>query len=400
LYHGIDVEGIRRVSDLPRLPFTDRAMLAAAPSRFLAEGITPTYLQFTSGTTGVPLLVWRCQEERVAIARLLGDEQPPAGDMPLALALRELHHGTATPIPGHHLVIEGSIADERTVEQALELLLHAFSIPGLERRVTVVTGTDTALRAVAHYAALRGVPLADRSLAVIQSYGDLMPRAVREGLSRAWGTPLVDRWSCTEHFGGASSIPGTDVYRFDPHLVPEVVDIRSGAPIHSGTGALVVTSLYPLVQCMPLIRYRTGDLVEVVQSDPERGSLMVRMHGRESRAALWNSPLLTEMEARNAIEELPGVVYRTRRRELRAPGIARAIGHPDLEVRLEEDSDGRRVVVEVRVERESDDLRRTLRTVLLEESPSLARAVGAGLELELSFRHDDRLTCTGASNST
>jgi len=353
LYRGIDVARVKRVSDLPALPFTDRGMLSVNPRRFVVPGTRPSHLQLTTGTTGEPLLLWRCIEEGVAIGTLFGQDDDPIGPQPLALVVREPHHGTPTGIPVSHFVIEGSIADDVSIMHTLRLLEQRFDMPGLASRVTLVMGTGMALRTLVHYASMRRGALAELPVAAVYSYGDFLPRNVRESLESAWGTRLVDRYSCAEHFGGAGSTAGNDLYQFDPHIVPEVVGIESRVPVETGLGVLVLTSLYPFVQCMPLIRYWTGDLVEVVRNDPESISLLVRLKGRLADAVIAPDSqrvLLSAADVRNALEGLGGLSYWTRRKDLTAPGIDKAIGHPIFRTRLITETTRPRLIVDVAVE--------------------------------------------------
>jgi phenylacetate-coenzyme A ligase PaaK-like adenylate-forming protein len=86
-----------------------------------------------------------------------------------------------------------------------------------------------------------------------------------------------DRFTLTEAIGGASRVPGTDVYELDPHLVGEVVDPDSERRIDHGVGLLVLTNLYPFVQMQPLIRYTVGDLVRRL---PGEGPLRFQFLGK------------------------------------------------------------------------------------------------------------------------
>lgn len=338
LWSECDPSRVRSVEQLRELPLLDRAAVERQRERLLVPGLQPSHVQWTTGTTGSPLVLWRAHAESVAIARIFRPE-PSTTPRALVLSVREDFHGTATAIPTRQFALEASIADERSIEHALDLLTRRFEAPGIEERVTLVSGTDTALRALAHYAAHAGMDLAALPVKAILTYGDFVPRSVRGWLEHVWGAPLVDRYSCAEHFGGASSFPGNDLYRFDPHVIAEVVDVLSGEPVRSGVGVLVLTSLHPFVQLMPLIRYRTDDLVEVVNGEDPQGSLVVRLKGRLRDAVPERSgrPLLHDADARNAVEGLPGVVYVTRRTNLTAPGLARAIGRPRYRAALADD---------------------------------------------------------------
>jgi len=72
---------------------------------------------------------------------------------------------------------------------------------------------------------------------------------------------IVERYSLTEIFGGASRREPKAKFLLDPYVMGEIVD-EGGVPVSPGeAGELTLTELFPFVQMQPLIRYRTGDIV-------------------------------------------------------------------------------------------------------------------------------------------
>jgi len=72
---------------------------------------------------------------------------------------------------------------------------------------------------------------------------------------------LIDRYSISEAFGGATSCETCGWWHFDPFVIPEVVTPVRRIPIEEGVGVLLITVLYPFQQAQPIVRYWTGDLV-------------------------------------------------------------------------------------------------------------------------------------------
>jgi hypothetical protein len=69
-------------------------------------------------------------------------------------------------------------------------------------------------------------------------------------------------------------------------VVTEVLHPKTLKPIQRGVGELVVTTLHPFVQAMPLIRYRTGDLVELGPRCATAGERGFRFRGRLAQCLL------------------------------------------------------------------------------------------------------------------
>lgn len=93
-----------------------------------------------------------------------------------------------------------------------------------------------------------------------------------------------DRFTLTEAIGGASRIPGTDIFELDPHLLGEVVDPDTERRTDDSIGLLVLTNLYPFVQMQPLIRYTVGDLVRQL---PGTGPMRFQFLGKVRNCISW-----------------------------------------------------------------------------------------------------------------
>jgi phenylacetate-coenzyme A ligase PaaK-like adenylate-forming protein len=416
LYRGLSLDSIHDVVDLPRLPVVRRGDLVGREEEVLCRGQHPTSLQHTSGTTGAPLLLVRTAEEAQFRRQFFrADSESQTGEYaPLVMVVVEAYHGTMTEIPSSCFVVQGSVISDSTIETTLGLLQRHYRLPGVAPRISLVGGTDTAIRLLTHYGQLGGVPLGDLDLLAVQTCGDFIPRRVRHWVQDTWRAPLIDRYSCAEHFGGATSLPGTDIYRFDPYIVPEVLDPITGDPIHQGVGILTLTSLNPFVQGMPVIRYWTDDLVEIVETDDLYANLAVRIKGRMSEALADprdGRPILTSVDVRNAIEEVSAVAYRTRRSDLHRPGVARAIGRPEYRMRsqLESDEWGKaRLLVELDVGVHAGSFETAMQPAwerdvagrVLAEAPTLTGICKRGLARLVVHARDVPVGASAAKEST
>lgn len=93
--------------------------------------------------------------------------------------------------------------------------------------------------------------------------GETVSAGLRESLRRAWGLEQVHSFYGSAELGHVGCDPGADGrIRLSPEFAYEVLVDSAPVPLAPGArGELVVTTLYH--EGMPLVRYRTGDLVEL-----------------------------------------------------------------------------------------------------------------------------------------
>lgn len=273
LYAGIDLELIRRVEDLRRLPTTTKESIRCAGPAARRRDCTIAYVQHTSGSTGEPLILHRSREEAVFIRKFFGTlhETDVESERPLMLVLADMHHGTSTPVPSPAFVITGSSLDREMTEQCRRDLTREHHIRGVSSRVTAVTGAHSLVCQLTHYLVETTASPADLAVASLHVTSRYLTERLRGILSRIWGATVVDRYSVSEVFGGATRCCRCDGFHFDPHVVPEVLSFAGDDPIEEGVGELALTTLHPFVTAQPMIRYRPGDVFAVaVSSCPSR----------------------------------------------------------------------------------------------------------------------------------
>lgn len=142
-----------------------------------------------------------------------------------------------------------------------------------DNAVTNVCCTPTYALHLAEVASKEGFDLSGstvKRLIVAGEPGGSVP-AVRERIESAWGATLYDHHGMTEvgpvtyqdnERGGCLRIAAGA-------FIAEVIDPRSGEPLRPGErGELVLTTLKR--SAWPLLRYRTGDLVQQDKNDPSR----------------------------------------------------------------------------------------------------------------------------------
>lgn len=307
----------RGLDDLALLPILTREEIAAHERELLCEPVQPACIQYTTGTTGTPLHLFRGPGEIAFISSFYGEqvrERLATGEpRPLHLSLTSAYHGQPTPVPVWAYAVFAGVYDRTQAQQARALLECGFDLPGIEPRITAVVGGDILVKSLTAYLVAAGVDLTALPVHTLGITGGHVSQARKRLLGELWQARVQDRFSLSEVFGGALECGLGGPWIFDTEVVPEVVHPRTLQPVDRGIGALVLTGLYPFMQMMPLVRYLTGDLVEVA-GHPDRGDpdLLVRFLGRARRSLLDAGgpevvPLLLSSPLHEIVEGFPDV---------------------------------------------------------------------------------------------
>ena len=299
---GVDVQAIRGIQDLDRIPIITAPLVREAAKRgeLLARGVDTsscTYLE-TSGSSGAALRIWkRPLEERVRRA--------------VGLRIWFEHgfrwrHNTAQfqikPGPPHILQRFGIsrktwISTAQSIEDQLAQLLEA--------KADVVVGTATALRRIAR--ASEAVQATLKRPRVVFCAGELVDAETRQLVIRVFGREPVGLYGQTEvgYIAWQCEHRGPFHVNADTHFV-EV--LRDGLPVHPGElGTIVVTDLR--ARTMPLIRYNTADLAIAASGRCSCGRqlpLMGSIEGRERASILLGDGRL--LTTRKILDHLAGTL--------------------------------------------------------------------------------------------
>jgi phenylacetate-coenzyme A ligase PaaK-like adenylate-forming protein len=286
---GAAAQDFAGLADLPKLPVLFREEVVRHQAEILCDPSLPAAVQHTTGTTGASLHVYRGPAEQSFVweffsAQLTANPRP--GPRPLYMNLVNAYHGSLTGMPSHAYVLSAGVYDRAQASQARGILERTFDLPGVEPRVSMVMGTERMVKALTAYLLADGFDLAGSAVKTITLFGGHVTPARKRLLGQLWGAAVRDRYSLTEMFGGAVECGVGGPWVFDPLVVPEVVHPRTLEPLTEGVGVLLLTALYPFTQQMPLVRYFTGDLVEVAGDPQAPAGLQVRYLGRLKRSIL------------------------------------------------------------------------------------------------------------------
>jgi phenylacetate-coenzyme A ligase PaaK-like adenylate-forming protein len=278
----------RTAPDLNGVPLLRRETVVEHFDDFLADDVTVRSVCHTSGTTGIPLNLYKSYEEirfiQAYYRRLFQPVIKSLKLQPLVLTLPNVNHGVPVPMPGIGMTFVAGVTDDTLIQDAARVLQSTFRIKGHDSRISILSGLPHHVLLLTSYLMEQNINPRDLKLSGVTVTGGFLAMNWFQFLVDAWGCIINDRFTLTEAIGGASRIHGTDIFELDPHLVGEVVDLDTEQQADDAVGLLVLTNLYPFVQMQPLIRYTVGDLIRRV---PSPGPLRFQFLGKARNCISW-----------------------------------------------------------------------------------------------------------------
>lgn len=286
-----DVAGINSLDELDMLPLTEKSDLVADQSSVPPYGTNLTFgrhdysrLHQTSGTTTGTPMRWLDTPESwhwfldswAQIFRIVGLTPEDRLCFPFSFG----------PFIGFWAAFEGAnrlgnlclAGGGMSSQQRLSLIA--------DNQATVVCCTPTYALRLAEVAAESGIDLAAgsvRMLIVAGEPGGSIP-SIRSRIEDAWGARVIDHWGMTEI--GALGVECVEnpagLHILESECIAEILDPDTLTPALADGGGvrrgeLVITNLGRLGS--PLIRYRTGDLVESAPEPCVCGRSLLRLKG-------------------------------------------------------------------------------------------------------------------------
>ena len=336
---GFDLARIDRADDLRLLPFTTKQELVAEQIERPPFGKLLTYplshyryFHQTSGTTGRPLKCLDTAESWDWWMRCWGYVYCAAGVTSDDIVFCAFSFG---PYISHWTAISGAShigamcisGGGMNSEQRLQCLI--------DNHATVIVCTPTYALHLGEVARGLGIDLPSSAIRIgiyAGEPGASLPN-VKRAIEAAWGATCFDHAGATE--AGAWSFDCEAqtgaIHLNEAEFIFEVIDPRSGKPIGEGQrGELVITNLGRAA--MPVLRYRTGDLVELT-TDPcacGRGFARIKggVVGRADDMIIVRGVNLYPSAIDDLIRSLPNISeYEV--------NIRRVAGMDDLSIRIE-----------------------------------------------------------------
>ncbi|MGD0801263.1 MAG: phenylacetate--CoA ligase [Terracidiphilus sp.] len=280
---GIAPEAIRSLEDIAKLPFTVKSDLRDTyPFGLFASPMKDVVrLHVSSGTTGKPIVVAYTQKDVDVWTSVLvrcfagcglhrGDIMQIAYGYGLFTGGLGAHYGAeglgATVVP-----TSGGNADRQI------MLMKDFG-------VTAMCCTPTYFLHLIDRAAALGVDLKELPLRAGVFGAEPWTESMRRHIEKMSNIEAFDIYGLSEIIGpgvGCECRQHQGLHIFEDHFYPEIIDPESGAPLPDGSeGELVLTTLSK--QAMPMIRYRTRDITQIMTGQCACGRTLRRI-GRIGR---------------------------------------------------------------------------------------------------------------------
>jgi hypothetical protein len=289
------VDSIRSVDDLIRLPTINKSIVAEHHARLITDMEFPAHVGISSGTTSTPQApiltrVYRSSDEIQAFRSVLSVVDSGSGTLPLGLQIINALHG------------DSFVAEERgRFRMPLEMPFHYAHIRdlltqnhkfrGFGERISYLVGNVSSLQLLTGLILQRDRGLLETiKIETMYAHSSLLTDRWRSNLSSLFDATVVSIYGISEIAGaGAVECAACGHFHMPPFIIPEIVDVFADDK-RVEIGELTLTSLVPFTRVQPLIRFRTGDLVELTGKCDAVPDLGFKFRGRR-RNSIYDGEL-------------------------------------------------------------------------------------------------------------
>jgi phenylacetate-CoA ligase len=263
---GIQPEDIRSLADIARLPFTTKADLRANyPFGFFSVPMDKVQrVHASSGTTGKPTVVGYTKADIETWAGLVSRSIAVAGGKPGMKVHVAYGYGLFTGGLGAHYGAEAAgctvipMSGGQTEKQVQMIV---------DFQPDIIMVTPSYMLTILDEFNRQGIDPRSTSLKIGIFGAEPWTNAMRREIETAFGIDAVDIYGLSEVMGpgvaseSAANKDGPTIW--EDHFYPEIINPVTGEALPDGeVGELVFTSLTK--QAMPIIRYRTRDLTNLL----------------------------------------------------------------------------------------------------------------------------------------
>ena len=280
---------IKNLDDISKIPFTYPENLRKGPYKFLCVPlgeIKRVFTLYSSGTTGVPKRVFFTSGDLDKITDWMGIASKTVAK---SAGLSE-EYKVMQLLPDSKPASQAKLSEEgaRKVKAAaitVEPTLDAQTLVKLikEYKPDILFGTPTRIYRITQQCEEQH-DLNKLGIKVLYLSSEYTPKAIEARLKALWGCEVYHYYGMTETgFVGGVDCQEHSVFHFNElDLLLEVIDPQTGKLVKEGKGELVFTTLRR--EAMPLIRYRTGDLVELIPGKCPCGTCLKNLRRAIKRA--------------------------------------------------------------------------------------------------------------------
>lgn len=389
-------EGICPQDVLKSITPVDRQLVQANSSQFVATNTTFSGVTFTSGTsTGVPLMCERSVEE---INWLGGYQQyilnhhAKCGLEPLCLSITTANHGSTVTLPGRGYAFPLDLRERSAFQRAQWLLNMQFRWAGYSSEIQFITGSFRKVYLLGLYLANHNALPRRGQILGVQTYGSYANPEQKKQLEMWFHCAVTDIFSMSEFLGASAFCEICQGFHMPPMWYTEILTNN----IMTTIGELVVTPLFPFVRRFFPLRYRTGDLFQLLPGKCQKYQDAFRYLGRVNEAIFpvaWKGAAFPSTIIVDVLSDIPDV-SRDRTSALEGLLDAAAGKAPEFITDISETGTGMAVLkiklvydpilFSGRVNELENLIRRRLHSALLELYPNLS-IIDFESNLSLSF---------------
>lgn len=275
---GISPAAVRNLADLKKLPFTRKSDLRDHYpfGMFCVDLKEVSEIHASSGTTGNPTVVAYTRNDIKLWGEVMARCLTIAGATPEDIVQNAYGYGLFTGGLGVHygaLELGAAVVPMSSGGTKRQLkLMHDF-------RTTVLTCTPSYSLFMAEEAREMGIDPRQAPVRIGVLGAEPWSEGLRREIEAAWDMAALDIYGLSEIIGPgvAQECPRRrGLHIFSDVFLPEVIDPATGEERPEGEdGELVITTLTK--EAIPLLRYRTGDIVSITYGRCECGRTLPRI---------------------------------------------------------------------------------------------------------------------------
>ncbi len=263
--NGVRVEDIHDISDLHKLPFSQKTDLRDNyPFGLFAVPMSEVVrVHASSGTTGKPIVVAYTAEDLVTWQEVMRRAFASCGLTRNDIIQVAFGYGLFTGGLGAHYGVEALgatvIPSGGGNTQRQVMLMKDFG-------TTAICCTPSYFNHITEYGQSVGIDLRELPIRVGVFGAEPWTQEMRARIEQNAGIKAYDIYGLSEIIGPGVAIECSEhdgLHIFEDHFYPEIIDPDTGKVLPDGeTGELVITTLTK--KAMPMIRYRTRDITRII----------------------------------------------------------------------------------------------------------------------------------------
>ncbi len=308
---GIIPDDINSLEDVTRLPFTSKNDFRNHyPYGLMAVPLSQVVrVHASSGTTGKPIIAPYTAADVDAWANLIARNLSSAGVRKGDVIQNAYGYGLFTGGLGYHYGAEklGATVIPSSVGNTKRQLMLIQDLG-----TTTLACTPSYSLVLAEMARELGVDLTTTKLRIAICGAEPWTEKMRSEIEAKLGITAIDNYGLTELGGPGVSCEchyKQGMHIWEDHFLAELVDPASGEPQPYGEqGELVLTTLTK--EALPVIRFRTHDLVTLTSGECGCGRTFVRMskiHGRTDDMLIVRGVNVFPTQIESALLSVDGV---------------------------------------------------------------------------------------------